>query len=77
MGLMWLVTDLFLAGAPQAERRLGEFRATLADHDHLAIGYILAAMDVMLAIRAGRLAAAEELAGQCPGARDQSRRRPR
>lgn len=81
MGLLWLVTDLFLAGDPHVERRLGELRGLLAGDGagpgsgrgpgpgaglgHLAVGYVVEAMDVMLAIRAGRLAEAERQAKDC------------
>jgi hypothetical protein len=64
-GLLWLVTDLFLDGDPHAEGRLGELRGLLADRDHLAVGYVVRAIDVMLAIRSGRLAEAERLAKEC------------
>src|SRR5262249_10150017 len=57
--------DLFLAGDAQAQRRLGELRAELEQGDHLAIGYVAGAIQVMLAIRAGRLAEAEQLAQEC------------
>lgn len=65
IGLLWVVADLFLAGDPRVERRLRELRSLLADHDHLAADYVVRAMDVMLAIRAGRLAEAEQLATDC------------
>ena len=59
------MTDLFLDGDPHAEGRLGELRGLLADRDHLAVGYVVRAIDVMLAIRSGRLAEAERLAKEC------------
>jgi hypothetical protein len=64
-GVAWMVGDMFLAADPDAERRLGELRGALADQDHLAIGYVVAAIDVMLAIRTGRLDDAELLAKEC------------
>ncbi|MEV4319069.1 hypothetical protein [Actinocrispum sp. NPDC049592] len=65
MGLLWQVTDLFLDADRQAERRLRELRAMLAERDHQAIGFVVDAIDVMLAIRAGRLTHAEQLARDC------------
>ena len=65
MGLLWQTVDLFLAAEPLAERRLGELRDILAAQDHLAIGFVVAAIDVMLAIRAGRFDDAETLAQRC------------
>jgi DNA-binding SARP family transcriptional activator len=65
MALAWQTVDLFLEGHPHAERRLGELRETLAEHDHLAVGYVVSAIEVMLAVRAGRLAQAESLALSC------------
>lgn len=65
MALLWQVVDLFLAGDSRVERRLSELRAHLDDHDHLAVSYVRSAIDVMLAIRAGRLAEAERLATEC------------
>jgi hypothetical protein len=65
MGLLYQTVDLFLAGRPHAHRRLAELRAELGRGEHLAVGYVVAAIDVMLAIRAGRLAVAEQLAEDC------------
>ena len=65
MGLIWQVVDQFLAGDPHAERRLTELRGILAENNHLAIGYVVHAIDVMLTIRAGRLDEAEQLAKEC------------
>lgn len=61
-GLLWQVADLFMDGDPHAERRLGELRAMLAEGEHLAVGYVARAMDVMLATRAGQFEKAEQLA---------------
>ncbi len=62
MALLWLTTDQFLAGSPQAERTLRELheRADAASADHAA--YIATVMDVMLLQREGRLADAERAA---------------
>jgi tetratricopeptide (TPR) repeat protein len=62
MALLWLTTDQFLAGSPQAERTLRELheRADAASADHAA--YIATVMDVMLLQREGRLDDAERAA---------------
>jgi hypothetical protein len=65
MGLLWETVDLFLDAEPHAERRLGELRSALAEQDHLAVGFVVSAIDVMLAVRAGRFDEAEEMANTC------------
>jgi hypothetical protein len=65
MGLLWQTVDAYSAGDPHAGRSLGELRDQLRCEPHLAVGFVVSAMDVMLAIRAGQLAAAESLAGSC------------
>jgi hypothetical protein len=65
MGLLWRTVDSFADGDPHAERLLGELRDQLSDRDHLAIGFVVSAIDVMLAIRAGRFGEAEALVGSC------------
>ncbi|MGI5134907.1 hypothetical protein [Streptomyces sp. CA-106110] len=65
MGLLWQTVDLFLDGDPHAERCLAELRDLLAQQDHLAVGFVVSAIEVMLAIRAGRLDQAEALARAC------------
>ncbi|MFL6144195.1 MAG: hypothetical protein ACJ72N_20315 [Labedaea sp.] len=65
MGLLWQTVDLFLDADPQAERRLGELRGMLADADHLAVGFVVSAIEVMLAVRAGRFDQAEAMAMAC------------
>ncbi|MFD0687807.1 hypothetical protein [Actinomadura fibrosa] len=65
MGLLWHAVDLFDGGDPQAERGVRELRDSLGRRDHLAVGIVLDSLDVMLAIREGRFAEAEELAGAC------------
>ncbi|MFF3559504.1 hypothetical protein ACFYXS_05625 [Streptomyces sp. NPDC002574] len=65
MGLLWQTVDMFLDGDPHAERCLAELRGVLAEEDHLAVGFVVNAMHVMLAVRAGRLDEAEELARAC------------
>ncbi|NRQ30248.1 hypothetical protein HII36_00120 [Nonomuraea sp. NN258] len=64
-GLLWRTVDLFLAADPRAERSLAELRGLLAVRDHLAVGFVVQAVEVMLAIRAGRFAQAEALAAVC------------
>jgi hypothetical protein len=65
MGLLWRAVDAFLDADPHAERRLQELRVLLADEEHLAVGFVVQAIEVMLSIRAGRLAEAEQLAHKC------------
>ena len=65
MGLLWQVADMFLDADPHAERRLAELRGLLAGENHLAISFVVNAMEVMLTIRAGRLDEAEHLAKEC------------
>jgi tetratricopeptide (TPR) repeat protein len=65
LGLLWQVVDLFSEADPHAERRLGELETLLAEQNHQAIGYVVAAIRVMLAIRAGRFEEAEALARAC------------
>ncbi|WP_285508507.1 hypothetical protein [Actinokineospora sp. NBRC 105648] len=65
MGLLWQTVDLFLDADPHAQRRLVELRALVEAQDHLAVGFVVNAIEVMLAIRAGRLAEAEAMAHGC------------
>jgi hypothetical protein len=65
MGLLWRTVDSFADGDPHAERLLRELRDHLAERDHLAIGFVVSAIDVMLAIRAGRFEEAEALVASC------------
>ncbi|WP_235921504.1 hypothetical protein [Lentzea tibetensis] len=65
MGLLWQVVDRFLDADPHAERRLGELRGLLAEDEHRAISVVVEAIEVMLAVRAGRLEEAEQLARDC------------
>ncbi|HEX5295344.1 MAG TPA: hypothetical protein VFX25_41265, partial [Streptosporangiaceae bacterium] len=65
MGLLWQTADAYCAGDPHAGRLLGELKDHLAQRDHLAVGFVASAIDVMLAIRAGRFADAEALAAAC------------
>ncbi|MEV6924286.1 hypothetical protein AB0M46_07220 [Dactylosporangium sp. NPDC051485] len=65
LGLLWWTSDLLLDGDRHAERRLAELRGLLRAHEHLAIGYVSAAIEVMCEIRAGRFAEAERLAERC------------
>jgi hypothetical protein len=65
MGLLWRTVDSLADGDPHAERFLGELREQLAERDHLAIAFVVSAIDVMLAIRAGRFDEAEALVASC------------
>jgi hypothetical protein len=65
MALMWHTADLFMAADRHAERSLEEARALLARQEHLTAGFVISAMDVMLGIRSGDFAHAEELATAC------------
>jgi hypothetical protein len=65
MGLLWRTVDLVLDADPHAERALVELRGMLVREDHLAVGFVADAMEVMLSIRSGRLTEAEEMAADC------------
>jgi hypothetical protein len=65
VGLLWQTADAYAAGDLHAGRLLGELRDELRDREHAAVGFVTSAIDVMLAIRAGRLDEAESLAGIC------------
>jgi hypothetical protein len=65
MGLLWQTVDSYFAGDPHAGRHLGELRDQLKQQDHLAVAFVVSAVDVMLAIRAGRLFDAESLTRVC------------
>lgn len=65
MGVLWDTVDLFLAGDPHAQRRLGELDDLLAAREHRAAGFVADAVKVMLAIRAGRFREAEQGAQAC------------
>jgi hypothetical protein len=64
-GLTWRTVDLFLAGDPHAARSLRELRARADVAQVACVAYVVAALDVMLAIRTGRLQQAELLAKRC------------
>jgi tetratricopeptide (TPR) repeat protein len=64
VSLLWRVTNLLLLADPHADRALSSFRAALQRHPHQAFAYVLSAIDVMMAIRAGDLQRAEALAEQ-------------
>ena len=65
MGLLWQTADAYAAGDLHAGRLLGELRDELRERDHAAVGFVVSAIDVMLAIRAGRLDEAESLVAVC------------
>src|SRR5579864_4941375 len=65
MGLLLQTADSYAAGDPHARRHLGELRNQLEKQNHLAVAFVVSAIDVMLAIRAGRFDEAEALARIC------------
>ena len=65
MGLLWQTVDAYGEGDPHAGRLLGELKEHLRQHNHLAVGFVVSAIDVMLAIRAGQFGEAEALAAVC------------
>ncbi len=65
LGLAWRTVDLVLAGDRRALRSIVELHTQLDDHPCAALEYLAAALDVMLAMRKGRLADAELLAERC------------
>ncbi len=65
MGLLWQTADAYAAGDLHAGRLLGELRGDLRERGHAAVGFVVSAIDVMLAIRAGRLDEAESLSAVC------------
>lgn len=64
-GLLWRTVDLYELGDPAAERALAALRERVDALGVATVGYIVACMDVMRLIRAGRLADAEAAAGTC------------
>jgi hypothetical protein len=65
MGMLWRTVDLFLLGDGSAERALADLRLR-ADESDFAIGrYVVAAIDTMLLVRAGRFDDAEASAAEC------------
>ena len=64
-GLCWQTVDLFHLGDPRADRSLAELRTRSDMLDCHSVRFIVAALDVMLLIRAGRLEEAEEQATRC------------
>jgi hypothetical protein len=65
MGLLWQTVDAYSAGDRKAGRLLSELRDHLKERAFLAVGFVVSAIDVMLAIRAGLLDDAESLARVC------------
>ena len=65
MGLMWRTVDLFLAGDRQRRDALRRAREQLAGEADGALGYVVAVLDVMTAIREGRLDEADAMAERC------------
>ena len=65
MGLLWQTVDAYCEGDPHAGRLLGELKDHLRQRGHLAVGFVVSAIDVMLAIRAGQFGEAEALVAVC------------
>lgn len=65
MGLVWRTYNAILAGDDRARCSLGELRRALEVEPCDALAFVVAAWEVMLTIRAGRLRDAEHLAEGC------------
>jgi hypothetical protein len=65
LGLAWRTVDLFMQGDRYAGRSLRELRDRVEAEPAGCIVYLVDALDVMLAIRAGRLSEAEDQAERC------------
>ncbi len=65
MGLLWQTVDAYSEGDPHAGRLLAELQDMLGERAHPAVSFVVSAVEVMLAIRAGRLDEAESLAQVC------------
>lgn len=65
MGLAWSTVDLFLRGHPHAERSFRELQRREESTGVACIRFVVAAIETMLAVRAGKLDEAERLAGEC------------
>jgi uncharacterized protein YfcZ (UPF0381/DUF406 family) len=61
MAMCWRTVDLVLLGRVEAERALAELRVRAQQYQVLAVQYIVAAIETMLSLRAGRFAEAEAL----------------
>jgi hypothetical protein len=65
IGLCWRAADLFLLGEPTAEAALAELRLRADTLQCRSILFIVRTIEVMLTIRAGQFAQAEEAASAC------------
>jgi DNA-binding CsgD family transcriptional regulator len=65
MGLLWRTVDLFLLGHVEAERSLADLRLRAEQFDMLLARDVVAAIDTMLLLRAGRFGDAEASAAEC------------
>jgi DNA-binding CsgD family transcriptional regulator len=65
MGLLWRTVDLFLLGHVEAERSLADLRVRAEQFDMLLARDVVAAIDTMLLMRAGRMGEAEAAAAAC------------
>jgi hypothetical protein len=64
VGLLWHTVDAYSAGDPHSGRLLGELRDLLSERGNRAVGFMVSAIEVMLAIRAGLLDDAVSLASR-------------
>ncbi len=65
VGVLWHTVDAYSAGDPHSGRLLAELRDLLSQRGNRAVGFVVSAIEVMLAIRAGRLDDAVSLASLC------------
>jgi len=65
VGQLWRTVDRFLDADPRAERYLADLKGLLGRERQQAVGFVVDAIDAMLAIRAGRLAQAGTFARAC------------
>jgi hypothetical protein len=65
VGVLWHAVDAYSAGDPHSGRLLAELRDILSQRGNRAVGFVVSAIEVMLAIRAGRLDDAVSLANLC------------
>ena len=65
VALLWRTVDLFLLGHVEAERSLADLRLRANQYDMLLARDVVAAIDTMLLMRAGRFGDAEEAAAEC------------
>ncbi|WP_163506862.1 AAA family ATPase [Fodinicola acaciae] len=64
-GRCWATIDAFLVADPDAERALADLRVRARSLGHLGIGYVVDILDIMLLLRDGEVAEAEQRAEGC------------